>query len=925
MVPSHQPDLEIDLDAFRFRRDGQTVHLTETEWKLLRALIQHKNQPITQKALLKAVWGDAYGINSKHLYNYVASLRKKIGDDPKNPRRLLTLPKIGYQWVEPDNLQKPAQFSTLYKQESYSTVPVPLTPFIGRERDLALLERKLRKNEVRLLTVTGPGGIGKTRLVVELVNRLDCDSPFDDGIHFVDLAPLDNPDYVIGEIAYTFGLRDKAAEDALSVLKTYLRDKNLLLILDNFEHVIPAAELLMEILTASRGTKILITSRERLRLYGEHNLELPPMSLSDSAREWTDCVSEAVLLFIDRAQAIDPYFELTPENMPILQQICERLDGLPLAIELAAILIDRFTPTVLLEHLDRRLKVLVDGQRNLPVRHQTLHAAIQWSYELLDAHEQRLFVSLGVFNGAFTREDAEAICSFDDMPQAQIGETLTSLHHKSLLSLKPDPSGGEASYTMLGALREYVAELLTDGEAAELGRRHADYYLSLLDAHNRNPNEANVHWPSSNLDNLRAAMKWAIKNHAGEIALRISVGMFDQWQRLGMFREGKHWIFDALDAASDCPTLLRARALHCAGVLSDWLGEHKQAQSMYRESLRLYEVLEDEPGITLSLLILASALINQGDFVEGRSLSEQALGMAREQEDPVGVERALNNLGMIAIYQGDGPKARSLFDEMLAQCESRKSAQSKAWALTGLSWTELLQGDYAAAQSRISDSLLLHQQSSDILGTALALTCDSWIALYRADLDEAVTKLQVSLKMCQDVGLVNLSIWPLTGLARIYLHRGDLLQARSMLNEALRLCRELNFPPITAWVYLALGIEQRMSGQYEAAFDDFDRALTLSHKRGDRNALVAALEQFATLFVAQDQPDLAVHLFSAAAQLREAHGLPLSKLDHLEYDLVVRRLQSDKRADWDVNWNKGRTLSWNEIVQLIYHRRESFE
>src|SRR5690606_32864928 len=242
--------------------------------------------------------------------------------------------------------------------------------------------------------------------------------------------------------------------------------------------VIPATEQLLEIITASRGTKILITSRERLRLYGEQNLELPPMSLSDSAQDRTDCASEAVLLFVDRAQAIDPYFELTPENGLVLHQICERLDGLALAIELAAIMTDRFAPPALLEQLDRRLKVLVDGQRNLPLRHQTLRAAIDWSYELLDAYERRLFISLSVFNGAFTREAAEAICPIEALSAAQIGEKLISLHCKSLLRIKPDPNGGEASYMMLGILKEYAADRLTKDERDQLGRRHADYFLN---------------------------------------------------------------------------------------------------------------------------------------------------------------------------------------------------------------------------------------------------------------------------------------------------------------------------------------------------------------------------------------------------------------------------------------------------------------
>src|SRR5690606_14568397 len=235
-MTSNLPDLEIDLETLQIRRGGKSIRLTQTEWDLLRALIEQKNKPVSHKYLLQKVWGDVYGKERNYVHHFIASLRKKLGDNPDNPRYILTLPKIGYQWVELQERPKPAQAQSESGLTWHNVAPITLSSFIGRERDLAVLSRKMRDKNVRLLTLTGPGGIGKTRLAFELATQLSEAQLFADGIHFIDLAPVDNPDFVISSIAHEFGLREKAGEDPLTSLKSYLRDKDLLLILDNFEH-----------------------------------------------------------------------------------------------------------------------------------------------------------------------------------------------------------------------------------------------------------------------------------------------------------------------------------------------------------------------------------------------------------------------------------------------------------------------------------------------------------------------------------------------------------------------------------------------------------------------------------------------------------------------------------------------------------------
>ncbi|MBK9124921.1 MAG: tetratricopeptide repeat protein [Chloroflexi bacterium] len=927
MNPS-QPVLRIDLNSLEVHKGGEIIRLSRTEWNLLRVLIEHKNQPLSHEFLLQTVWGDGYGKESNYLHSFVGQLRKKLGVGTGDPQYIMTLPRVGYKWVEQADSEVHPQFAAARQPDRRSLLPAALTSFIGRERERGLLERMLRKRDIRLISLTGPGGIGKTRLSLEVAEHLANDQFFADGIHFIALETIDTADLVVGTIARTFGIREKLGEDVLSSLKRHLRDKDLLLILDNFERVHSAAEHILEILKAASSVKVLVTSQEKLNLYGEHNFEVPPLSLAsdpDIAGDENVALSEAVQLFVDRAQAVHPYFEITADNVAIVQQLCDRLDGLPLAIELAAVQSKRFAPQELLAKLDSQLSVLVDGQSNLPPRHQTLRAAIDWSYQLLDTQERKLFVALSIFNGSFSPSTAAAVCASDANQAARVPQKLLSLQDKSLLTSQSDDVYGETRYTMLGSFREFAGQLLGRRETEELGRRHADYYVGLLEQTNHVPPDQRMGWLARDVGNFRAALRWALTNRAGETALRLAVGMYELWQHMGMLREGKQWLFDALDATQHLTTPLRARALYCAAALADWLGEYQIVQSLYRESLRLYEASGDAAGVSSALLVLASALINQGDFVEGRELSEQALRVAHDNQNPSGIAFALNNLGMVATYQGDALKAREYYQEMLSLWQSLNYSQGTAWALTGLSWAELLHGNYSEAQKHIDRSLELHRQSGDLLSSALALACDGWIALYTADVDAAVQKLSNCLALCRELGLVNLSVWPLVGLGRSALFLGNPAQARHWCEEALRLCKDLNFPPMTPWVYIAFGKLYRLERDVESAFDYLDRALTLSHKRGDNNALTAALEEFAAHFADQGHVKLAVQLYGFADQSRVTHGLPLSLIDRAEYDEVTTALRANKHADWNANWQVGRSLRWSDVTALIYDRRIGFD
>jgi predicted ATPase/DNA-binding winged helix-turn-helix (wHTH) protein len=921
-MTSTQARIEIDPDTFQLRKDGQHIHLTRIEWALLRELIKYKGQALSHDHLLQKGWGQGYENEDNYVYICIAKLRKKLEDNPKKPQYLLTVPGIGYRWVEPEDTGPNSAFINPALPDVIAPyLPVPPVSFVGREQDIAFLEDLLPQRHIRLLSLTGPGGIGKTRLALELARRVRDAKFFTDGVHFIDLVPVDNPDLVVSAIAQAFGVREKAGEHLLSLLMHHLQDKNALVVLDNFEQVISSSEQISEILVAAQGIKFLITSREKLNLYGEQDYDVPPLPWNEADASAND----AVRLFTERAQLVNRRFSLTGENLPVIQQICEQLDGLPLAIELAAVTIKSISPSMLLERLSSRLTLLVEGQSNLPIRHQTLQATIDWSFQRLNTQECRLFIALSIFSSSFTPEAVEAICSDEIIPRGRVRSTLKSLFHKNLIASQWDENQDEPRYTLLGSFREFASQHIEMKQAECLNQRHAEYYLQLLERLNQSPKEQAYKILTAELSNLRAALRWAIANKVSGSALRICVGMYGWWLNLRNLKEGQQSFIDALEIPSDEVSPLRAHALYCAGVLSDWLGEYRVGQGLYRECLRIYEILQDAAGTTIALVTLGSTLISQGDFEEGRTLSEQSLTLAREQNNPAAAAQALNNLGMLAIYQGDAETARAIYSEKQALWKALKDEQGAAWALTGLSWAELLRGEFHAAQKLINRSLELHQRSGNTIGTALAQTCDSWIALYQADFDGASDKLESCLALCKELGVLNLTIWPMTAIGLVNLYQGRLTESRVWLDDALQLCQRLDQPPFTPWVHVALGKLLRCEGQSAAACNYLQHALTLSQKRDNKSILAAVLEEFAANFAVQNQTDLAIQLYGAAHVLRETYHMPLSPLDHLEYDGLTASLKANPTVNWEACWLKGAALGRSEVTQIIIDGTRSLD
>src|SRR5947209_8264900 len=498
----------------------------------------------------------------------------------------------------------PGQLAT---STSNNNLPVQLTSLIGREQQVAAACALLSRPEVRLLTLLGPGGVGKTRLGVQIATELV--DAFVDGICFVPLAPISGPDLVVPSIARTFGLGETGDRSLLELLKAYLREQQLLLLLDNFEQVVAAAPVVTELLVACPDLKVLVTSRTSLRVRGEREFPVPPLALPDPKHlPAIDVLSQysSVALFVERALALKPDVQLTAANAHAIAEICARLDGLPLAIELAATRIKLLPPQALLARLGSRLQMLTEGARDVPERQQTLRNAIKWSYDLLSTNEQRLFRRLSVFVGGCTLAALEEVCEALGDVATNVLEGVASLIDKNLLQQVEDVNG-EPRLVMLETIREYGLECLAAseeaGEAEATRLAHANYYLQLAEETEQKLRSAQqVIWLEQlerEHDNLRTALRWLVEREEVEMALRLGGAMCQFWAMRGHLSEGRQpW--DGIVSGSNLETVsmrVRAKALNGAGVMAYTQGDFVHAKVLCQESLELFRKLGNRRGI----------------------------------------------------------------------------------------------------------------------------------------------------------------------------------------------------------------------------------------------------------------------------------------------------------------------------------------
>ena len=661
-----------------------------------------------------------------------------------------------YQAVVPD---LPSEFPPLRTVDSRpNNLPRQLTTFVGRERQLSEAKRLLASSP--LLTLTGPGGVGKTRIALQLADEL-LGGELNDGAWMVDLGVLTDPDFLAPAVAASLGLAEQPGRPLLATILDHLRSRQLLLVLDNCEHVVAeSAELADSLLRASPSLRIVATSREALGIAGEAVFPVPSLALPEHDRSLPlDQLSgfEAIRLFADRAAAVLPTFELTAANAPAVAQICRRLDGIPLALELAAARVRALSVEQIAARLDDRFRLLAGGSRAAVPRHQALRAAVDWSFDLLSEPERATWRRLSVFAGGFTLEAAEAICAGEGVDEADVLDLLSRLVEKSLVVSEAMVS--EARFRLLETVRQYAREkLMGSGEAADALRRHRDWFLAVV-ARIEPQFFGGVRAGSGideldrEHDNLRAGLEWSA-DEPGEAAagLRLAAGLWRFWETRGHVVEGRTWLERLLEGSSDASLTVRSSALTGAGVLAYLQGDYDAAFAFHEESLILHRQVGNPQSIAYAANNLANVAVQQDDYARARSLYEEALELGRAAGDIRGSAIALINLADVVARQGDLDAARSRFEESIATFREHGDDWGMAFALDSFGLVARRYGDHPSARSFHGKAIEISRGLGDERGVARALAHLAEVAGVEGDVVGAATLHRESLAIRQRLG-----------------------------------------------------------------------------------------------------------------------------------------------------------------------------
>lgn len=781
-------------------------------------------------------------------------------------------------------LAKPVQSRVTPAKSSAPNWPLPSGVLIGRAAELAHSQQLLQQPLVRLVTLVGPGGVGKTRLMLELAQQPALAEHYE--MVFVELAPLQELSLVASAVARSLGL----SEDGRPVLErliSRLQENPVLLLLDNFEQVMEAAGLVGELLANCPRLKVVITSRSPLHLRGEREINIGPLAIPSKAESLeTIARAPAIQLFVERAQAVRPAFSLNPENASAVAEVCAKLDGLPLALELAAARSRALGPQAMLGLLNNRLAFLSEGPRDAPQRQRSLRSAIEWSYALLSPDEQRLFACLAVFIGGFDSDAVQQLCQHLggshqalEILERLVGQSLVRLEEGRLEGVHLE-EGDTPRFSMLQTIREYALERLrARGEENILRNFHAQHYLELAEqawqAQHVGPQQRKwLNRLEAERDNLRAALNFWLEQRHTEKAQRMAVVLRFLWDMRGYYAEGRAAFRAVLELPGEVAPAVRAAALTGAGVLAWRQGDYSEAKPLLEEGLRLRRTMQDRDGIAYSLQSLGNLAARIGDLKAAREYQQENLALRREMGNHSVLGDALFSLGNVALLEGNLKEARDLYDEALALYRQLGEHTSLPFVLINLGEVARFQGKYPEAQKRAQEGLEHARSLGDRMRMANAMQSLGLTALDQAEVSAARSWLEQALNFYQmlgekaRVGLVQAE------LGNVQLRLGELGAAEQLFRESLSLERVLGIKPAMVLALRGLSQVASLEGNHTEASERLLEGFALALEVSDLPTIVRYVESAGILTFKTNQPENAVRFLSAAQAQRERTGYP---------------------------------------------------
>jgi len=734
---------------------------------LLVMLVERRGQLVSRRDIVELLWGqDVFVEVDPGINTVIWKIRGALGDSSDKPTFVETVSGRGYRFVAPVEIvaQSPPQASATIMaapeplpDTRRHNLPAELTSFVGRRMELLELPGALASS--RLVSLTGAGGVGKTRLAVRLAFGLV--DKFRDGVWLVDLAPLSAPDLIAQTIATTLGIREGPQRAARDALLDSLRSRQLLLVLDNCEHLIGAcAELVEALLRQAPALRILATSREALGVSGETICRVPSLSIPEAlAPVRADALLdvEATQLFVERASGVDPTFRPTPENASAIARICRRLDGIPLAIELAAARVVVLSPAQIEARLQDRFRLLTGGARTAVARQRTLEATMDWSYQLLSSAEQQLLSQLSVFPAAWTLEAAEQVCAADGIGEHDVLDLLSQLVGKSLV-VAGGESDGERRYRFLETVRQYAQErLVVAGAADRLRERHFEFFfdefrgvLPILSHHGQ---LACLRRLRIEQENVRAALEWALTSTAlAPKGVELAGALFWYWTKCGLFEEGARWLEQACAVAVPVPGLVRARALIGLANLHWFQGRHVEADARAAEALSLGKDGGDAWVVSFALFLQGTAAFERGDHEQAEVRSREAREAADLSGEDVLHGPPLLVLGNVAVSKGDYDRAQQLYDQSIEVLRRAGETWGLSIVLLLAAGLRVVRDDYVQARVQASEALTLCEETEDPRGVAWSLEVFAGLLAAEGLADEATRLWGASEQLLESVG-----------------------------------------------------------------------------------------------------------------------------------------------------------------------------